>query len=1143
MRKFFVYCTVLIGLLFVGMMTYYLLRNNEVINITHAESEPIHMNKGETRELPFERVNPHRDTTMEIYTLQPNLLKIDTENNTMEALKGGTATLIINSSNSSFTNYNFTVIIGDGSASNPWLLTRRGELLQIGLEGSAYTMNSDYILASDVDLRGEEWIPIGTVFEEDGETVHDQIPFTGKFTTGGLTRVISNLKITERSYDYAGLFAKLGPTALVEDIRISGVTISSSNKYVGAVAGLNQGSIFRVEVFTDTEETDGGISSSLADANVGGIVGANMVGTINPANGLVESAPNGLERAKMEMVGFEGKLTAETAGCNIGGITGYMAGGRLFNTYAKVNFTITEDINYGALVGFANSAYLMFSPEVAAQRPDSASSKRVFPLIRDSYAVMEGTSAFLNSSVNYGIIGKMDYSEAIGEIGSERNLMAGIYFCTPSGDFQNEERFRTFTTPRLVVRINNAADLQGAEKISWATIPEADQVFVTVIGTSRTPWSIGLPNNLDKVWRIDTDRYPYFNFNGRADDLDIDEDAFYITNLADLRKYQNLINTSGPDGKMNPYWADQSYVVTADNIDLGGTEWVPLGSDSVPFTGKFRAQNGKNPIIRNFQITAVTAERVCNGFFAVLDNFAVVENINFADVIISNGVYVGVVAGFNSGLISNVSVNNVSLSVKDNLGISTYNDVAAGAISADLLNARFVGFITGYNDGLTGRGTITASPIGEGANITYKEMLGAAGGKIYVNAADKTTYAGGVAGMNNTGKITNIKIKNKFEINAVKINEEIEVPVENGQNQVVSGGVYRFLGGITGRNAGGMGDMDQPNLQLPDGTLTNLNGRGQIINCAVEGSAASSGKITDLSLGHVFIGGITALNQKGGVIEQSHAGGNTELVLAATQNRADQKEIGGIAGVNYGVMTRSFANVSMVGVDEFGLYYAGGIAAINFKGGYISECYARGHAEGSILGGITVINQGEVEHCYTTLSMKGTKNDSVMAGLSTYIPEGGTLKFCLVMASYSGTGTIHAETASNFKGNILTIASQKLFGTSRYNLLQVKVGYIESIIIDKDLATPNAIKQDSAGFGDLWGAVQAQNGRYVYYLTTDEMTSDNPARIILSPRDGGADFGSHMTIWSYGVEGQYLILRNIGTDDTGTLDGIVQYPA
>lgn len=79
-----------------------------------------------------------------------------------------------------------------------------------------------YVLMNDLDLRGEEWTPIGT----------SSAPFTGVFNGNGHS--ISGLKVSGKS-DYSGLFGKISNAKV---LRLSVYGSVSGHEYVGGVAGL-----------------------------------------------------------------------------------------------------------------------------------------------------------------------------------------------------------------------------------------------------------------------------------------------------------------------------------------------------------------------------------------------------------------------------------------------------------------------------------------------------------------------------------------------------------------------------------------------------------------------------------------------------------------------------------------------------------------------------------------------------------------------------------------------------------------------------------------------------------------------------------------------------------------------------------------
>ena len=108
------------------------------------------------------------------------------------------------------------------------------------------------------------------------------------------------------------------------------------------------------------------------------------------------------------------------------------------------------------------------------------------------------------------------------------------------------------------------------------------------------------------------------------------------------------------------------YFVLGADIDLGGMEWTPIGSDAGVFSGRF---NGSVYKISNFKITA--AQNVnntwCVGFIAY--NNGVVKNLTLDNFVIDvsdysqNLINVGSVVGSNKGTVDNCHVSSGTLKV------------------------------------------------------------------------------------------------------------------------------------------------------------------------------------------------------------------------------------------------------------------------------------------------------------------------------------------------------------------------------------------------------------------------------------------------------------------------------------------------
>jgi len=98
-------------------------------------------------------------------------------------------------------------------------------------------LNQSYQLIADIDLDGEDWVPIGDI----------DTPFQGNFNGNGHT--ISNLSINDNHMGFNGLFGYLKGD--VEDLNIINFTIDIDDNFVinaGGLAGMSLGSINDVHV-------------------------------------------------------------------------------------------------------------------------------------------------------------------------------------------------------------------------------------------------------------------------------------------------------------------------------------------------------------------------------------------------------------------------------------------------------------------------------------------------------------------------------------------------------------------------------------------------------------------------------------------------------------------------------------------------------------------------------------------------------------------------------------------------------------------------------------------------------------------------------------------------------------------------------
>ncbi|MCB9858751.1 MAG: hypothetical protein H6818_23985 [Phycisphaerales bacterium] len=141
---------------------------------------------------------------------------------------------------------------GDGSMADPYQICNAA---QLQLAGSH--LNDSFVLTADIDLAGVAFTPIGhTTFGDN--TVHYDAFFDG---AGHRVR---NLSIQLPGTDVLGLFGKLGPNAIVQDLGIENVNIRG-NLCVGGFAAENNGIVRRCY-------STGAVTGS---TYVGGMIGDN----------------------------------------------------------------------------------------------------------------------------------------------------------------------------------------------------------------------------------------------------------------------------------------------------------------------------------------------------------------------------------------------------------------------------------------------------------------------------------------------------------------------------------------------------------------------------------------------------------------------------------------------------------------------------------------------------------------------------------------------------------------------------------------------------------------------------------------------------------------------------------------------------
>jgi hypothetical protein len=233
---------------------------------------------------------------------------------------------------------------GSGTTASPFLICSATQLQSISLN-----LDADFTLASNLDLVGVTWNPIGTF----------AYPFTGTLNGDGLQ--IANLVINQASNDYVGLFGAIGG-GTVHSLNLNNFQITGQN-YVGGLGG----SVFNAAHISDVH-ISGHVASDVTNTlqNTGGLIGYFGGGSATDcsSSAQVDGAWNvgGLVgNLTQSATVFHSHSTSEVTGetqC-VGGLIGMLLGstngtpgGMVSQSYAVGNVVGTQ-VSRAGVAGFA----------------------------------------------------------------------------------------------------------------------------------------------------------------------------------------------------------------------------------------------------------------------------------------------------------------------------------------------------------------------------------------------------------------------------------------------------------------------------------------------------------------------------------------------------------------------------------------------------------------------------------------------------------------------------------------------------------------------------------------------------------------------------------------------------------------------
>lgn len=470
-----------------------------------------------------------------------------------------------------------------------------------------------------------------------------------------------------------------------------------------------------------------------------------------------------------------------------------------------------------------------------------------------------------------------------------------------------------------------------------------------------------------------------------------EETPYIIANAEQLAYFAAQVNGGNTYSGAYLKLKDGAEIVLGEDIIANSaSSWTPIGyfntetAQGNAFAGNFNGNAENGAVIKNLYINS--NETKSAGLFGYVESGAVIDDLKITGYVsISAANYVGAVAGYNKGTVSNSAIDcTVTL--------------------------------TGDDTGETAGG-ITAVNSGEISNCSIKELtIGGymnAGGIAGVNGSEES---GDIEGTSVAAKITDCSIS-KSEINVeqtvggyVAHNSGIveKVLLKTNDSFVLSGS---NVGGIVGDNdsaaklkfAAINGTLTISGSTV--GTVVSVNG-GSIEDCVFKGFLAIQGEV-------FIFGGIAGIND-GSIL------GSYYLNLDSAQSIVSA---GGIVGENNGTVQNSFFKGKIYGKTN-----VGGIAAINRgrientlvvgitdESGYGIESSADGYA-GGIVGRI---DGGEIKN---SLVLSNVASGAAYRGA---VVGDGTGTFSGVY--YDSNAFFHAEVPSGISASSITALTASEF--------------------------------------------------------------------------------------------------------------------
>ena len=747
---------------------------------------------------------------------------------------------------------------------------------------------------------GDGWLPINdnksglnAVFEGNGHT-------------------ISNLYIHRQDTDRVGLFARVGGSGIILNAGVVNAEMEGRS-YTGILAGSNSGTITdsyangsvsganSVGGLVGDNSSGGAITASYATGSVsgidyvGGLVGDNSSGAITAsyATGSVSGIDNVGGLVGDNSSGITASYaTGSVSGIdNVGGLVGYNRFNSSGITASYATGSVSGRDNYvGGLVGLNQSgitaSYATGSVSGDNQVGGLVGGNNSGGAITASYATgsVSGRGIYVGGLAGFsssgGAITDSYWNTDIFGAGTGGEGRTTAQLQSPTGytgiyrywnaDLDNADRddddatgaddFWDFGTssqyPALKVDFDGDGDATAAEFGGQHGDAPAPTPLVFIEGANGEYDADGdRLIEISNLEQLNAVRYDLSDGNGRPDDSD------------DARAYRAAFPTSAGesvcDRACRGYELDSSLdfnspdSYSAGAVDPewnGGDGWLPINDNKSGLNAVFE---GNGHTISNLYIHRQDTDRV--GLFARVGGSGIILNAGVVNAEMEGRSYTGILAGSNSGTITD-SYANGSVSGANSVGGLVGDNSSGGAITASYATGSVSGI--DYVGGLVGdnsSGAITASyATGSVSGIDN------VGGLVGDNSSGITaSYAtGSVSGIDNVGGLVGYNRFNSSGITASYATGSVS-------------GRDNYVGGLVGLNQSGI------TASYATGSVSGDNQVGGLVGGNNSGGAITASYATGSVSGRgIYVGGLAGFSSSGGAITDSYW--NTDIFGAGT---------------------------------------------------------------------------------------------------------------------------------------------------------------------------------------------------------------------------------------------------------------------